>query len=249
MIRQRSPESAGVRASSCSSQDSWLDVRKIETHGSVDHDTIRRKTTTFENFDATDALVSPSPPSGPAKDNVSASSTTFSIEFGQQRPQREHTDELRDKLCLTRVRVDCEREKYFACCRNAEESIVGLSSVLNVSHTSETMSETATCEFERLKGQFTADKNALFEQSRQTRAAESKLKKIEARLARLGFWCVGIPPLTAKISAATRVGQIGKEDDRESDLESWLSWTEHESQGSESAQLRKCTPLEKDIER
>ena len=108
-------------------------------------------------------------------------------------PISDRADSIREDLCMRRVQVDCERDKYNTCCRNTEGSIIDLKSFLQTNLDQDVISSHKQTELERLKTRFDTDAHALLEQTHRTRAAESQVKNCEAQLVGLGIWVVGLP--------------------------------------------------------
>lgn len=100
---------------------------------------------------------------------------------------------LRDNLCMGRVEVAHERERFKVCCQTAEGSIIGLKEVLDDSIGGDIISHPKKMEFERLRSQLNADVSELVKQQQRTREAESKVKNCEAQLSDMGYWVVGLP--------------------------------------------------------
>lgn len=102
-------------------------------------------------------------------------------------------DRLRDKLCLTRVQLDIERDRYLATCRFLEDSAQELIALLIANPNIVFGPESSQLELQRLQDQAKLSQDALLQQSKVTRDLEATLRAIEARIARLGVWMVHIP--------------------------------------------------------
>ncbi len=128
--------------------------------------------------------------------NLHTGSATQAASDGTAPDVKERADRLRDKLCLHRVRLDVERDRYLANCRFFEESAQEMMAFLTFNPNIAFGPQSSQLELQRLQDQAKLAQDALLQQSGVTRGLEAALRTLEARIARLGIWMVHIPDST-----------------------------------------------------
>lgn len=108
---------------------------------------------------------------------------------------RTRADYLRNELCLTRIQVDSERDKYISLYGYAQESIDKLITFLCVNANLASAPPSTVQEFRRLQQQADLLKDALSAQSQAARDAEADLRSLEDQISGLGVWYVHLPEM------------------------------------------------------
>lgn len=121
---------------------------------------------------------------------------------------RTNVNHFRQQLCKARIEADIERDKYTACCRNAETSLAALTEYTQASRSKNATSK-SSAELGSLLARFMEDSTAVSAQLNRLRIAESQVKYYETSISQLGIWLVHIPEHTVSKSKEPGLNHIG----------------------------------------
>ena len=207
MSESPSQIAASKRPSRSLSQESWFLVHS-QPHDekpdciAEDRDDIVVDDSSTPQYPGLTGSPPPSEPSNSPKNLVQAA--PMPVRAPGARPLcKALASQLRDTLCLYRVEADCEREKYSSCCRLLEESLDDLAIVLKADASLNPTANSTVAQIDRIKNQFTQDRNALLQQSHKVREADSRVRRLEERIAKTGVWSVAIPEFTIQAATTT----------------------------------------------